>query len=216
MASTETGELYTQEQFDAMSVKQRADLGMVRITPEEQAILDPMKTAERKDWLNKNKTKVLHELPPNYKDICKHIPAVKKQPAIVFTYAPNIYSPAGIDLRADLMVHEEVHIQRQSNPKEWWDRYLTDVTFRLSEELAAYRAQYAYIKANYKSSIAKQVTASIVEDLAGDMYGNMLTKSQAMTLITGYRAPEKSKTKKPTRKQLNKRQRQNKKAGRRK
>ena len=57
MASTETGELYTQEQFDAMSVQQRADLGMVRINPKEQATLQPMTVEERKAWLKANKSK---------------------------------------------------------------------------------------------------------------------------------------------------------------
>lgn len=57
MASTETGELYTQEQFDAMSLQERSDLGMVRINPKEEAILSPMSHDERKAWLNQNKSK---------------------------------------------------------------------------------------------------------------------------------------------------------------
>jgi len=57
MASTETGELYTQEQFDAMTVQQRADLGMVRITPKEQTILEPQTPEQRKAWLKENKSK---------------------------------------------------------------------------------------------------------------------------------------------------------------
>jgi hypothetical protein len=57
MASTSTGEMYTQEQFDAMSVQERADLGMVRIDPSEQKLLQPMTLEERKAWLAENKSK---------------------------------------------------------------------------------------------------------------------------------------------------------------
>lgn len=57
MASTETGEMFTQEQFDAMTVQERASLGLVRITPQEQAKLEPMPLEERKQWLKKNKNK---------------------------------------------------------------------------------------------------------------------------------------------------------------
>lgn len=57
MASTTTGEMFTQEQFDAMSVEERARLGLVRISPQEEKTLAPMSLDERKAWLNQNKSK---------------------------------------------------------------------------------------------------------------------------------------------------------------
>lgn len=129
-------------------------------------------------------SKVLKQFPPNYDIICKHLPAVKRQPSIVFTYGDTIYNPQGHNLRPDLLVHEEVHVQRQKNPEEWWSEYLTDVRFRLSEELEAYREQYIFIEANYNRSMRREILSSIAKDLSGPMYGNLISKKQAIELIT--------------------------------
>ncbi len=95
-------------------------------------------------------SQVLYELPPNYKQITAAIPAVAKNKAIVFVYAPYIYSPAGIELRPDLKAHEEVHVTRQGDdPQAWWDKYLVDTDFRLQEELVAYQVQYKYMEVHY-------------------------------------------------------------------
>lgn len=128
-------------------------------------------------------TKVVKKLPPNYADICKHIPAVKKQPGIVFTYGDTIYNPQGHPLRPDFLVHESVHVERQKKPKEWWSKYLTDVKFRLEEELAAYREQYKFMEANYNRKDRRTVLKAIVKDLSGSMYGNLVTKAEAEKLI---------------------------------
>lgn len=57
MASTLTGEMFTQEQYDAMSADRRAELGLVQVTPTEQTKLAPMNLEERKVWLKQNKSK---------------------------------------------------------------------------------------------------------------------------------------------------------------
>jgi hypothetical protein len=55
MGSTETGEMFTQEQYDAMTVVQRAELGLVRLNTEESKTLEGMNRKQRRDWLRKNK-----------------------------------------------------------------------------------------------------------------------------------------------------------------
>lgn len=129
-------------------------------------------------------TAVLKAFPPNYEQVCKHIPAVRKNKNIVFTYAPNIYSPAGIELSPDLQAHEEVHIARQHDPAGWWDKYLNDVEFRLQEELVAYRAQYQYALKHYGRPMRRRLLAHIASDLSSAMYGNIVTKAEAIELIT--------------------------------
>ena len=57
MASTETGEMFTQQQYEEMSVAERARLGLVQINPAEQQKLAPMTLEERKQWLKQNKSK---------------------------------------------------------------------------------------------------------------------------------------------------------------
>jgi hypothetical protein len=129
-------------------------------------------------------SQVLYELPPNYEDICQAIPAVRKNKAIVFVYAPYIYSPAGIELRPDLLAHEKVHVKRQGDdPAAWWDKYLVDKDFRLREELAAYQVQYAFMVEHYDRAKRRAITMSIAKDLSGPMYGGIITKQQAIRLI---------------------------------
>ena len=55
MASIETGEMFTQEQFEAMSIEKRAELKIVGVTPEEQQLLGGMNRKQRRDWLRANK-----------------------------------------------------------------------------------------------------------------------------------------------------------------
>jgi hypothetical protein len=128
--------------------------------------------------------KILYELPPNYEDICNHIPAVRKSKTIVFTYGDTVYVPSGQPLHSDLEAHEQVHIDRQSNLAEWWGRYLSDVQFRLDEELAAYRVQYAYALENYTRAHRRLLLTHISKDLSGAMYGKLITRKEAIKLIT--------------------------------
>lgn len=128
--------------------------------------------------------KVLYEYPPNYEDICSHIPAVRKSKTIVFTYGDTVYVPSGQPLPSDLEAHEQVHIDRQSNPAKWWARYLADVQFRLDEELAAYRVQYAYALEHYTRAYRRMLLTHISKDLSGAMYGKLISRKEAIKLIT--------------------------------
>lgn len=131
--------------------------------------------------------KVVAKFPPNYEDICAAMPAVRKNEAIVFVYGDTIYSPRNTELRGDVLAHEEVHVQRQSKtpPAVWWHKYLTDVEYRLNEELLAYRVQYQYMHKNYSRPKRRRILMSIAKDLSGAMYGKMITKEQAIKMIQG-------------------------------
>jgi hypothetical protein len=128
--------------------------------------------------------KILKQLPPNYEDICKHIPAVRQIKTIVFTYGNTVYAPAGNALPPDLIAHEQVHIDRQNNPAKWWEKYLTDIQFRLDEELAAYRVQYQYAEKHYSRAHRRLLLTHISKDLSGSMYGKLITRKEAIALIT--------------------------------
>lgn len=55
MASTSTGQMFSQEQVDAMTVEERAKHGLVEINDDEQVLLGGMTDAQRVDWLKENK-----------------------------------------------------------------------------------------------------------------------------------------------------------------
>jgi len=132
----------------------------------------------------KKQIEIVKDYPPNYDEICKRIPGVKKNKAIVFTYGNIVYSPMFDTLGDHLMAHEEVHVERQGdNPAAWWRQYLDDPEFRLKEEVAAYQAQYQYLIKYYDRSWRRKIVRSIAADLSGPMYGSIITKQQAIQLI---------------------------------
>ena len=55
MASMETGEMFTQEEYNAMPVQKRAELKLVNVTEEESQMLSGMNRKDRRIWLKANK-----------------------------------------------------------------------------------------------------------------------------------------------------------------
>ena len=55
MASTETGEMFTQEQYEALTPQKREELKIVGITPQESEMLSGMNRKDRRAWLKANK-----------------------------------------------------------------------------------------------------------------------------------------------------------------
>lgn len=57
MASTTTGEMFTQEQYEGLTPERRDELDIVKLTPSESARLAPMSKEQRKDYLKSRKAK---------------------------------------------------------------------------------------------------------------------------------------------------------------
>jgi len=132
---------------------------------------------------------VIKDFPPNYKMVISVFPAVKEMHGTVFTYGDIIYYPYMKRAIPDhLIVHEKTHSRQQgNNPAEWWDKYLADTNFRLDQELEAYQKQYAYYVAkNHNLKDRAWFLEAIAGDLSGAMYGNLITKLDAMELIKNY------------------------------
>lgn len=154
------------------------------------------------------------EYPPNYAEITR-VFNIEKRSNIVFTYGNTLYVPGGQKIDSQLLKHEETHARQQleMGVDEWWDRYLTDEGFRFTQELEAYRNQYkAMASLPLKDRIG--YLDHICTDLAGEMYGNLVTKEEAKAEITKgiilkHVGPKHSKLR-----QLRKRQRNNKRKGR--
>ncbi len=103
----------------------------------------------------------------------------------VFTYGDILYNPGGGDIPDDLMVHEETHTKQQSAfPDEWWDKYLTDKSFRLEQETEAYANQYDYYCSKHKDYYKQQkFVERLASDLSSSLYGNLCNINQAIFLI---------------------------------
>jgi hypothetical protein len=129
---------------------------------------------------------IVADYPPNIDKIASVLP-VKGRDSIVYTYGDTIYFPKGEELPPDLIAHEEVHMGQQASmgKDEWWDRYLKDVEFRLSQEVEAYRVQWQYAMDNYNRSHRRQLLDYICDALSSAMYGKIVSKKEAKGLITG-------------------------------
>ena len=160
------------------------------------------------------------EHPPNYKAIAKTF-KISGRTNIVYTYGNKLYVPGGdrISLDPHLMIHEETHVAQQAEigVKEWWKKYLADPDFRFIQEVEAYRNQYSSMGVlPLKQRFA--YLDHIATDLSGPMYGDMLSKENAVRVITDgiiLKPAGDKPRRRDTARKLKKRQRQNRKKGRR-
>lgn len=126
---------------------------------------------------------VIHEKPDIYGRLHEKF-GVEWEDGVIITYQGSIYCKH--ELPKEKMIHENVHIVQQnfSGSNFWWDRYLEDSTFRLREEVEAYRAEAAYIQQNIKDRNKRYVMLRrICLDLASSMYGNICNAEEAKQYI---------------------------------
>lgn len=161
--------------------------------------------------------RIVYDYPPNY-DVLKKVFNLEGHENVVFTYGDELYVPSGAKTKLDkpLLAHEEVHSrqQREIGIQWWWDRFLSEPTFRLSQELEAYREQYKAMSGMTAQKRWGYLT-HIATDLSSEIYGNVITFEEAVKVIT-----EGIKFKRPgvgtnLQRKIKKLARQNKKKGRR-
>lgn len=123
--------------------------------------------------------------PPNYAEIDAAFHIAGQQ--IVITYGDTIHNLSGNPITDHLMAHEQVHEGQQgTDPAGWWKRYIADPAFRMQQEIPAYQAQYRFKCGHGLTDHHKRMLFAM--DLAGylssSMYGNAISFSEAMRLIT--------------------------------
>lgn len=103
---------------------------------------------------------------------------------VIFTYGDTLYSDR--DLSLGLQAHELTHVfqQLKMGVKEWWEKYLFDDEFRLSQELEAYQRQYQVLKLKDVVNAKMDVTRT-ARDLSSKMYGGLIEFEKAKELIMG-------------------------------
>ena len=127
--------------------------------------------------------KIVHEEPPNHAAIIARFGKLKN--GVIFTYGDTIYSPTAQEISRNLEVHETVHMHQQGdNPEGWWERYLLDDKFRLSQEVEAYHEQYKFVRTEIKDpNLRTRFLMKISTDLSSSMYGNIVTHRQVLSMI---------------------------------
>lgn len=129
-------------------------------------------------------TTISTQLPPMFERVKQTFNLEGTKP--IFAYKHVIYNPFDGLIDEFMIAHEEVHFAQQDKigADLWWDKYLMDVTFRLEQEIPAYKAQYARAKKRfgYNNGTFRYLQA-LATDLSGPLYGNLITKSEAIKLI---------------------------------
>src|SRR3990167_5584225 len=98
--------------------------------------------------------RIVKGYPPNYSEIQRYLNPPKDA---VFAYGETLYNPSGKEIPQDVMVHEEVHARQMQGwlPDSWWMKYLLDSAFRQEAEVAAFFAQYRFVKDRVPAKVAK-------------------------------------------------------------
>lgn len=130
--------------------------------------------------------KILKTFPPNYAELCDKF-GIKGRTDVIFAYGDTIHYPSFHPLPRQLIVHEEVHGERQRamGVEAWWRKYIDDVEFRFNEELIAHRAEWREFKLGPHATATAQrrIREAIAQRLAGPLYGNMVDIGTARLLL---------------------------------
>lgn len=126
--------------------------------------------------------KISKEKPPVY-ERCKKAFGVTWDMGVIITYGDTIH--CSVPISDDYLVHEKVHVRQQleMGVEEWWEKYFTDIAFRLSQEVEAYREQLKYINENYDRLTRRFLFRHIILTMSS-MYGKMCTQEQAIKLLS--------------------------------
>ena len=120
-----------------------------------------------------------NKIPPIYGALKKAF-NISWDRGVVIAYEDTIHCKFRIT--DDLFVHECTHLKQHRNyiggAKAWYERYIVDKDFRLSQELEAYRNQLDYIESS-KDPHKKEKVIHILDSLCGEMYGNMINVEDA-------------------------------------
>lgn len=123
------------------------------------------------------------EIPDVYKELNEKF-GVKWNDGIIICYGNTIHCKQ--DISPDKLVHETIHVKQQEKigKDEWWRMYIDIQSFRLEQEIEAYRAEYQFIKRNIKNreAVFKFLTR-MAKDLSSSIYGDIITTDEAIKLI---------------------------------
>lgn len=93
---------------------------------------------------------IVYEFPPHWAAVNAKFGIEARGLKPIFAWGNKIYNPYRVGVSRAIMAHEVVHGDRQSaGIEDWWNRYLDDDEFRLTEEVVAHRAEYEALLHEY-------------------------------------------------------------------
>lgn len=130
---------------------------------------------------------VVQGYPPNIEEIARVLPRARTSGGVVFAHGDTIYVPDGpLVLPPEIQAHEEEHGRRQlvEGVEAWWDRYLSDLQFRLIEEIYGHQAEYRAVCARVTDRNARmKYLYHVADKLASPLYGGLVSQREALDLL---------------------------------
>lgn len=90
------------------------------------------------------------------------------------------------EIPPEKIIHEVTHLKRQKEIGKdlWWDLYLAKDSFRLEEEVLAYKSEYKFICESILDRNDRfQYLYQMAQALSSSQYGKLCTGDEAMKLI---------------------------------
>lgn len=126
--------------------------------------------------------KLLNTQPPIYHKLHEQF-GVEWDKGIIIAYYPNVYCAKQIpDAK---LIHEQLHLERQREMgvSLWWELYLSSASFRLEEEILAYKQEVQFLKDNFSRNERRFLLDKIYTDLSSYIYGSLVTYDEAKRLL---------------------------------
>lgn len=124
------------------------------------------------------------EIPEIYKELHSKF-GVNWDEGIIICYGNTIHCNQKVS--PDKIVHETIHVKQQKKigKDEWWRMYIDIPSFRLEQEVEAYRAEYQFVKRNIKDREALfKFLTRMAKHLSSENYGDIITTDEAIKLIS--------------------------------
>lgn len=132
--------------------------------------------------------KIVIERPPIWDRLDAILPSAQMKRRAIFCWGNTIYNPDNINVTRALLEHEGVHRRQQmrpgTSPEAWWDLYLVDPAFRLSQELPAHQREYwAYCDTTDDRRQRDFYRQQLARRISGPLYGRAISFNAAMKAI---------------------------------
>lgn len=125
------------------------------------------------------------ECPPIYERLKRVFP-IDWDDGVIIAYGMSVFCK--YDLPPQKVIHELVHCKRQEamGKELWWDLYLAKDSFRLEEEVLAYKAEYKFFCENVRDRNQRfEYLYELAQNLSSKQYDLKITGDEALRIIQG-------------------------------
>lgn len=127
--------------------------------------------------------KISHEIPSIYPRLKEKF-GIEWDRSVIITQFPFVHCK--IPLTATKTVHEATHLRQQEEigVMKWWDRYINEPDFRLSQELEAYLEEANFVREMFSDrNLRYRLIYDMARQLSSRMYGSIISFEEARKLL---------------------------------